>query len=73
MEERQEEHQELEQIQGGVEQPDLEALRDSYKGPSRWALRWERLSQFLKDQTLWTALLALAIVAVLVVGYLAMT
>lgn len=72
MEESREER--VEAIQPGFEQPDLESLRASYKGPSRWRLQLVRLSQSLKNLTIpWTALLALAIVVVVAVTYLTMT
>lgn len=57
-----------------IEQPDLDALRESYKGPSRAMLRLSRtgnaLKQFFTNRTVFTFLLAIAIIAVLVVGYL---
>jgi hypothetical protein len=56
-----------------IEQPDLQALRDAHTGPSRSRLRLERfvgsLGRALTNRTVLTILLAIAIVAVLVVGY----
>lgn len=60
-----------------IEQPDLDALRDSYKGPSRSRMRVERfvgaLRRALDNRTILTFVLAGAIVIVLVVGYLQLT
>ena len=56
-----------------IEQPDLHALREAYKGPSRTRLRLERMlgamRRALTNRTVLTILLAIAIVIVLVVGY----
>ncbi len=56
-----------------VERPDIEALRESYKQPSRLRLRMERVLGGLANRTLWTVILALGIIAVLVFGYLRLT
>lgn len=57
-----------------IEQPDLDALRDAYKSPSRARLRMERLvgalRRTLSNRTVLTVMLAIAIVIVLVVGYI---
>lgn len=57
-----------------IEQPDLDALRESYKSPSRFRLRMERLlsglAAALTNRSVLTFLLAAAILLVLVVGYL---
>lgn len=57
-----------------IEQPDLQALRDAYKGPSRTRLRLERflgaVRRAFTNRTVLTILLAIAIVIVLVVGYI---
>lgn len=57
-----------------IEQPDLGALRESYKSPSRSRLRMERLFSGLAgaftNRSVLTLLLAAAILVVLVVGYL---
>lgn len=56
-----------------IEQPDVQALRDAYKGPSRTRLRLERflgaVRRAFTNRTVLTILLAIAIVIVLVVGY----
>lgn len=56
-----------------IERPDLDALREAYHAPSRWELQWERLKGVLKSRTLWTVVMAIAIVAVLVIGYIGLT
>ena len=60
-----------------IEQPDLHALREAYKGPSRTRLRFERmlggLRRVFSNRTVLTTLMAIAIIIVLVVGYTAMT
>lgn len=57
-----------------IEQPDLDALRGSYKGPSRARLRVERaissVGRALTNKTFLTVFLAIAIVIVLVIGYM---
>lgn len=57
-----------------IEQPDLQALREAYKGPSRSRLRFERflgaLRRAFTDRTVLTIIMAIAIVIVLVVGYI---
>lgn len=57
-----------------IEPPDLGALRESYKGPSRTRLKLERfgsaLQRTLTNRTVLTILLAIAIIVVLVVGYI---
>lgn len=57
-----------------MEQPDLGALRESYKSPSRTRLRMERLfsalGRIFTSRSVLTVLLAAAILLVLVVGYL---
>lgn len=57
-----------------IEQPDLDALRDAYKGPSRARLRLERFAGAVRraftNRTVLTFILAAAIVLVLVVGYI---
>lgn len=57
-----------------IEQPDLQALREAYKGPSRARLRLERfvgaLRRAMTDRTVLTFILAIAIVIVLVLGYI---
>ena len=57
-----------------MEQPDLTALRDSYKSPSRTRLRMERLFSVLgrvfSSRSVFTLLLAIAILLVLVIGYM---
>jgi hypothetical protein len=56
-----------------IERPDLDALRETYHAPSRWELQWERLKVGLKSRTFWTVVMAIAIVAVLVIGYIGLT
>ncbi len=57
-----------------MEQPDLGALRESYKSPSRTRLRMERLfsalGRIFANRSVLTVLLAAAILLVLVIGYL---
>ncbi len=57
-----------------IEQPDLGALRESYKSPSRTRIRLERmtssLGRALTSRSVLAVLLAIAIILVLVVGYL---
>lgn len=57
-----------------MERPDLGALRESYKAPSRSRLRIERLVSGLgrafTSRSVLTLLLAAAILLVLVVGYM---
>lgn len=57
-----------------MEQPDLGALRESYKSPSRSRLRMERLVSALgrafTNRSVLTLLLAIAILLVLVIGYM---
>jgi hypothetical protein len=68
---RREEPQPLDRM---IEQPDLHALRDAYKGPSRTRLRLERflgaVRRAFTNRTVLTIILAVAIVTVLVVGYI---
>lgn len=56
-----------------LERPDLGALREKIEHPSRARIRRERFVNALKNPTLWTAVLALAIIAVLVFGYFQLT
>ena len=60
-----------------MERPDLGALRESYKAPSRARLRLERLAaslgSALTNRSVLTVLLAVAILLVLVLGYLQLT
>lgn len=56
-----------------IEQPDLDKLREAYHAPSHWELQVERVKGALKSRTFWTVVMALAIVAVLVVGYIGLT
>lgn len=53
-----------------VERPDLDALRESFQGPSRLRLRLGRMWRAVRSATLWTVLLALGIIAALVIGYI---
>lgn len=57
-----------------IEQPDLGALRESYKAPSRSRLRLERLASALgrvfTNRSVLTVLLAITILLVLVLGFL---
>lgn len=53
-----------------LERPDLGALRERFEKPSRLAVRWERFVNALQNSTLWTVILAMAIIAVLVYAYL---
>ena len=56
-----------------LERPDFEALREKIEHPSRLALRWQRFVNALQSSTLWTVILAMAIIAVLVFAYLQLT
>ena len=57
-----------------MERPDLGALRESYKAPSRTRLKMERLfsglGRALSNRSILTVLLAIAILLVLIVGYM---
>lgn len=57
-----------------MERPDLSALRESYASPSRSRLRLERLmstlGRSLTNRSILTMILAVAILLVLVVGYM---
>lgn len=56
-----------------LERPDIGALREKIQQPSRLAVRWERFVNALTNSTLWTVILAMAIIAVLVFAYLQLT
>lgn len=60
-----------------MEQPDLGPLRESYKSPSRSRLRMERfvsaLGRGFTNRSVLTVVLAIAILLVLVVGYMQLT
>lgn len=53
-----------------LERPDFGALRERFEPPSRLAVRWERFLNAVQNPTLWTVILAMAIIAVLVYAYL---
>ncbi len=57
-----------------IEQPDLHALREAYKGPSRTRLRLERMLRGLvrvfTNRTVLTIMMAIAIIVALVLGYI---
>lgn len=55
------------------ERADLDSLRRTHQHPSRWELRRTRMELALKNHTLRTAVLALAIVVALLLGYVVMT
>lgn len=65
-----EEHAQDQPIDRMVERPDLDALRESYRGPSRSMLRLERMWRAARNATLWTVILALGIISALVIGYI---
>lgn len=56
-----------------IERPDLDALREAYHAPSRWELQLERVKTILTSRTFWTVVMALAIVAALIIGYIGLT
>ncbi len=56
-----------------LEQPDFGALRERFEPPSRLAVRWERFVNAVTNPTLWTVILAMAIIAVLIFAYLQLT
>lgn len=56
-----------------LERPDFGALRERFEPPSRLAVRWERFLNAVQNSTLWTVILAMAIIAVLVFAYLQLT